>query len=51
MWKKSKKSVETAISVIFPAIFAGKKYFSKIGLLHILGTIIFHQCANFHEKI
>ena len=39
---------------VFPSYFqhflAEKKYFSNIGLCHILGTIIFHQCANFHEK-
>ena len=28
-----------------------KKYFSKIGLGHILDTVILHQCAKFHEKI
>ena len=26
-------------------------FFQHIWLKHILGTIVFHQCANFHEKI
>ena len=30
---------------------AKKQVFQHIWLKHILGTIVFHQCANFHEKI
>ena len=26
-------------------------FLQHIWLKHILGTIVFHQCANFHEKI
>ena len=36
---------------VFPAFSAEKKSFSKIGLPHILGIAILHQCAKFHEKI
>ena len=32
-------------------IFGPKKGFPKIGLPHILGIAILHQCAKFHEKI
>ena len=35
----------------FPAFSAGKNFFSKIGLRHILGIIILRQCAKFHEKM
>ena len=42
---------KTGFSGIFPAFSAGKICFSKIGLRHILGIAILHQCAKFHEKI
>ena len=47
----SRKCQKTGFSGIFPAFSAEKKYFSKIGLGHILDTVILHQCAKFNEKI
>ena len=47
----SRKCQKTSFSGIFPTFSAGKKYFSKIGLRHILDIAISHQCAKFHEKI
>ena len=48
------KSREYAKKPVFPAYFRhfrpGKICFSKIGLCHILGLAILHQCAKFHEK-
>ena len=44
------KSAKTAISGIFPAFSAGKKFFSKIGLGHILGIPITHLCAKNQKK-
>ena len=32
------------------SIFDRRILFSKIGLCHILGIAILHQCAKFHEK-
>ena len=48
------KSRENAKKPVFAAYFRHfrpKKSFSKIGLPHILGIAILHQCAKFHEKI
>ena len=44
------KSAKTAISGIFPAFSAGKKFFSKIGLGHILGIINTHLCLPSNTK-
>ena len=58
MWKKKKckekvrwKSAKTAISGIFPAFSAGKKFFSKIGLGHVLSIPNTHLCAKNQEKL
>ena len=40
------KSAKTVISGIFPAFWARKKFFSKIGLGHILGIANTHLCAK-----
>ena len=47
----SRKCQKTSFTGIFPAFSAGKKVFRKIGLPHISGIAILHQCAKFHEKI
>ena len=38
--KVQTKFTKTAISGIFPAFSAGKKFFSKIGLRHVMGIAI-----------
>ena len=48
--KVQRKSAETAISGIFPAFSAGKRFFSKIGLSHILGIANTRLCAKNQEK-
>ena len=45
------KSAKTAISGIFPAFSAGKKFFSKIGLGHIMGIANTHLCAKNQKKL
>ena len=42
------KSAKTAISGIFPA---GKKFFSKIGLGHVLSIANTHLCAKNWKKL
>ena len=42
---------KTGFPGIFPAFWAGKIFFSKIGLRHFLNIIILRQCAKFHDKI
>ena len=63
-YKLVMKSRENTKKPVFPAyfrhfrpenrhisgIFGRKIYFSKIGLRHILGIAILHECAKFHEK-
>ena len=46
-----KKRVFRHISGIFPAFSAGKKFFPKIGLRHILGFAILHLCAKNQKKL
>ena len=45
------KSTKTAISGIFPAFSAANKFFSKIGLGHILGIIKTHLRAKYQKKL
>ena len=40
------KISKTAISGIFPAFSAGKKFFLKIGLCHVLAIANMHLCAK-----
>ena len=40
-----------AISGIFPAFSAGKKFFSKIGLSHIMSIAYTHLCAKHQKKL
>ena len=40
-----------AISGIFPAFSAGKKFFSKIGLGHVLSIANTHLCAKNQKKL
>ena len=50
MWKKS-ESAETAISGMFPAFSAGKKIFSKIGLVHVMSIAKMQLCAKNQKKL
>ena len=45
------KSREKAKKPVFPAFSAGKKFFPKIGLRHVLGIAILHLCAKNHKKL
>ena len=45
------KFTKTAISGIFPALSAGKKNFSKIGLGHVLGIANTHFYAKNQRKL
>jgi hypothetical protein len=45
------KSAKMAISGIFPAFSAGKKFSSKIGLGHIMGIANTHLCAKNQKKL
>ena len=45
------KSTKMAISGIFPAFSAGKKFFSKIGLGHVLSIANTHLCAKNQKKL
>ena len=47
----SRKCQKTGFSGIFPAFSAGKNFFPKIGLRHILGIVILHLCAKNQEKL
>ena len=47
----SRKCPKTGFSGIFPAFSAGKNFFLKIGLRHILGITILHLCAKNQEKL
>ena len=49
--KPQTKSAKTAISGIFPVFSAGKKFFSKIRLGHILGIAKTHLCAKNQKKL
>ena len=49
--KSRTKSAKTAISGIFPAFSAGKKFFSKIGLGHVLNIMNTHLCAKNQKKL
>ena len=49
--KPQTKSAKTAISGIFPAFSAGKKFFYKIGLGHVLGIANTHLCAKNQKKL
>ena len=47
------KSRENAKKLVFrhiSGIFGRKKCFSKVGLCHISGIAILHQCAHFMKK-
>jgi len=44
--KARRKTAKMAISGIFPAFSAGKKFFSKIGLGHLLSITNMHLCAK-----
>ena len=48
--KAQTKSAKTAISGIFPAFLAGKKFFSKIRLGHVLSIVNTRFCAKKSEK-
>ena len=45
------KSRENAKKPVFPAFSAGKIFFPKIGLRHILGIAILHLCAQNQKKL
>ena len=45
------KFAKTAISGIFPAFSAGKKFFSKIGLGHVMSIANTHLCAKNWKKL
>ena len=45
------KSVKTAISGIFPGFSAGKKFFLKIGLGHVMSIVITHLCGKNWKKL
>ena len=49
--KTRTKSEKTAISGIFPAFSAGKKFFSKIGLALVLSIVNTHLCAKNQKKL
>ena len=49
--KISRKCQKTGFSGTFPAFSAKKKFFSKIGLRHILGIAILHLCAKNQKKL
>ena len=49
--KVQTKSAKTAISGIFPAFSAGKKFFSKIGLGDFMGIANTHLCAKNQKKL
>ena len=44
--KVQTKPAKMAISGIFPAFSAGKKFFSKIGLGHVMSIANTHLCAK-----
>ena len=48
--KMSRKCQKNRFFRHISGIFGRKKTCSKIGLPHILGITILHQCAKFHEK-
>ena len=50
-WEKSKKPKFWSILGCFGPKFAQKKFFSKIGLRHILGIAILHLCAKNQKKL
>ena len=52
-WKEKAqwKCAKTAISGIFMAFSAGKIFFSKIGLDHVLSIPNTHLCAKIQEKL
>ena len=45
------KSAKMAISGIFPAFSAGKKFFSKIGLDNVMSIANTHLCAKNQKKL
>ena len=47
----SRKCQKIGFSGIFPAFSAGKKFFSKIGLGHIMGIANTHLCAKNQKKL
>ena len=49
--KVQTKFAKTAISGIFPAFSAGKKFFSKIGLGHIMAIANGAKCAKNQKKL
>ena len=49
--KARRKTAKMAISGIFPAFSAGKKFFSKIGLGHVLGIANTHLYAKNKRKL
>jgi len=49
--KTRTKSAKIAISGIFPVFSAGKNFFSKIQLSHILGIANTHLCAKNRKKL
>ena len=49
--KISRKSQKTAFLGTFPVLPAGKNFFPKIGLRHILGITILHHCAKNQKKL
>ena len=49
--KTRTKSAKAAISGIFLAFSAGKKFFSKIGLGHVLDIANTHLCAKNRKKL
>ena len=48
--KTQTKSAKTAISGIFPEFSAGKNFFSKIGLGHVLSIVNAHLCAKIQKN-
>ena len=48
--KTQTKSAKTVISGIFPVFSAGKNFFSKIGLSHVLSIVNMHLCAKNQKK-
>ena len=51
MIKSRENAKKTGFSGTFPAFSAGKKFFPKIGLRHILGIAILHLCAKNQKKL
>ena len=49
--KVRSKSAKTVISGIFPVFSAGKEFFSKIGLGHVMSISNTHLCAKNWKKL